>query len=139
MLSVENRCPLDPEAPVAWKPGQVNEFFRNITTSPDFAQFEPHILSRPEYAEGDNSENAEYILGPWVVMFDNFISEEEAKRLIELGRNEGYKRSSDVGQIKYDGKATNVLCSARKKEVGSHPNGAVTHRHIRLLCEQWKN
>ena len=40
---------------------------------------------------------------PWAVVLENFLSDEEAERLIELGMEEGYERSSDVGEIKYDG------------------------------------
>ena len=41
-------------------------------------------------------ETANYKLGSWVITLDNFISDEEADRLIELGSEESYERSSDV-------------------------------------------
>ena len=34
---------------------------------------------------------------------DKFVTDDEADRLIELGAEEGYKRSSDVGKVKFDG------------------------------------
>jgi prolyl 4-hydroxylase len=102
-LSIEFRCPLDPDAPVAWKPGDLNIFFLNITTLPEFSMYEPQVLSRPDYINGDNAETADYKIGPWVVTLDKFVTDDEADRLIELGAEEGYKRSSDVGKVKFDG------------------------------------
>lgn len=103
-LSIDVRCPLDLEKmPNAWKPGDLNEMFTNLTTLEKYKQFEPNVLSRPDYLEGDTEETADYILGPWVVVLENVVTEEEAERLIELGGIEGYKRSSDVGKLKFDG------------------------------------
>lgn len=102
-LAIENRCPLDPEAPIAWKPGDLNQFFVNITTLPELQRLDPHVLMRPDYVNGDTEETADYRIGPWVVTLDNFVTPEEADRLIELGAKEKYERSSDVGEMKFDG------------------------------------
>jgi prolyl 4-hydroxylase len=102
-LSIEHRCPIDPEAPIAWKPGDLNRFFWNITTLPQFQKYQPNTISRPDLIDGDSEESADYKLGPWIVTLDNFVSDEEADRLIQLGAEEGYKRSSDVGNMKFDG------------------------------------
>jgi prolyl 4-hydroxylase len=102
-LTIEKRCPLDPDAPNAWGPGDLNEFFVNITTLPQFQKYEPIVISRPDYVNGDTEETADYQLGPWVAVLDNFVTAEEADRLIQLGREEGYQRSSDVGKINFDG------------------------------------
>ena len=89
--------------PNAWGPGDLNEFFTNFTTLEKYKQYEPNVLSRPSYLEGDDEESADYKLGPWVVMLENVVGAEEAEKLIELGAVEGYKRSSDVGKLKFDG------------------------------------
>ena len=102
-LSVTTRCPLDPNAPNAWQPGSLDEMFVNVTTLPEFQKYEPVVLSRPDYLEGDTEDNADYQIGPWVVVLENFLSEEETLRLIELGAEEGYVRSADVGKLKADG------------------------------------
>jgi hypothetical protein len=70
---------------------------------PKIQEFQPKIVSRPDYLYGDNAENADYIIGPWMVVFENAITEEEANRLIELGGIEGYQRSADVGRKLADG------------------------------------
>eukprot|EP00545_Synedropsis_sp_CCMP1620_P005313 CAMPEP_0119004118 /NCGR_PEP_ID=MMETSP1176-20130426/962_1 /TAXON_ID=265551 /ORGANISM="Synedropsis recta cf, Strain CCMP1620" /LENGTH=445 /DNA_ID=CAMNT_0006955793 /DNA_START=11 /DNA_END=1348 /DNA_ORIENTATION=+ len=102
-LSIDTRCPLDPEAPQAWGPGDLDKFFVNITTLPEFQKFEPHVISRPDYINGDTEETADYQIGPWVATLDNFLTIEETERLIQLGHEEGYERSSDVGKMKFDG------------------------------------
>ena len=61
------------------------------------------ILSRPDYPEGEDETNTTYNLGPWVIILDDFISPEESEKLIELGGDEGYNRSTDVGAKKFDG------------------------------------
>lgn len=116
MLSIEARCPLDPDAPNVWKPGDVDRFFRGVVGNSDFDKFKPHVHSRPDYADGDNETTATYQIGPWVVTFDNFISDEEADRLIELGATEGYKRSSDVGKMRFDGTFENNVNNGRTSE-----------------------
>ena len=40
---------------------------------------------------------------PWVVTFDNFLTDEECDHLIQQGYKNGYKRSTDVGQRQVDG------------------------------------
>lgn len=103
-LSYEKRCPIDLETiPNAWKAGDLNEMFSNITSLKEYKQYEPKVLSRPEYLEGDTEESAEYQIGPWVVVLENVLSQQEAKRLIELGGSKGYKPSYDVGKVKADG------------------------------------
>ena len=102
-LTVETRCPIDPNAPIAWTPGALDEMFTNITTLTENQKYAPKVLSRPTVLEGDDEATIDYKLGPWVVLLDNFVSDEECTRLIELGSNAGYKRSADVGKRKPDG------------------------------------
>lgn len=115
-MLIENRCPLDPNAVNAWYPGSVNTMFERIITSPEYVKYEPKVLSRPEYVNGDTSENATYQLGPWMLVMENFVSESEARRLIELGGIEGYERSSDVGALKFDGTFDNNVNEGRTSE-----------------------
>lgn len=102
-LSVETRCPLDPDAVDALYPGDVTKIFNRIQMDASLKQYQPKVLSRPNYLEGDTPETADYQIGPWMVVFDNAITDEEADRLIELGGIEGYERSADVGKKLADG------------------------------------
>jgi prolyl 4-hydroxylase len=113
MLHVETRCPLDPDAVDALYPGDLDKLFENIATSSDFEHFGPKVLSRPSYSPGDNADTADYQLGPWMVTFDNAITDQQADRLIELGGIEGYERSADVGSKKEDGTYTAETNSGR--------------------------
>lgn len=102
-LSIETRCPLDPNAVDALYPGDITKMFERILTEPSIQQYKPKIVSRPDYLEGDTAGTADYKIGPWMVLFENAITDEEADRLIELGGVEGYQRSADVGRRLADG------------------------------------
>jgi len=102
-LLIETRCPLDPNAIDAWNPGDLNKMFERITTKAEYAQFDPKVWSRPDLLPGDTEATANYQLGPWVITLENVVAQEEADRLIELGAKEGYERSADVGELKFDG------------------------------------
>lgn len=113
-LQVENRCPLDPNAVDALSsPGDLNAIFERILADPTMNQFEPKVLSRPSYAAGDAAENATYILGPWMLQFENMVDEMEAERMIELGGIRGYERSTDVGARREDGTYDASVSSGR--------------------------
>jgi prolyl 4-hydroxylase len=90
-LSVEGRCPIDPEAPNAWASGDLDNMFNKLTNEPYLSKYSVQVWSSP------------VTQGPWLITLEDVVSEEEAQRLLELGRLEGYKRSSDVGKRKADG------------------------------------
>jgi prolyl 4-hydroxylase len=100
---VEFRCPLDPNAIDAFYPGDLDRMFENITTLLEYSKYEPKVWSRPSLLPGDTEETAPYKLGPWLITLENFVSNDEAKRLIELGANRGYQRSTNTGPLKFDG------------------------------------
>lgn len=97
MLLIDNRCPIDPDAKPAWEPGSLNAMFERLIAEPIASKYPVTILSRD----------------PWVVTLDDVVSEEEAKRLIELGDLEGYERSQDVGAKKPDGSYGSFVSSGR--------------------------
>jgi len=88
-LTIESRCPVDPDAKAAWESGDLNTMFERLTSEEITAKYNVTILSEPPE--------------PWVVIIDDVVSEVECKRLIELGNSEEYKRSEDVGAKKPDG------------------------------------
>jgi prolyl 4-hydroxylase len=101
MLHVETRCPMDPDALEAFaEPGDMSKMFERIAYSPEFEQFQPVVVSKPPE-------------GPWMLLFENIISDEEAERLIELGGNRGYERSADVGKENEDGTFTQNVNAGR--------------------------
>jgi hypothetical protein len=88
-LTIESRCPIDPDAKAAWESGSLEAMFKRLTSEPITTQYNVTILSSPPE--------------PWVVIVDGVVTEEESKRLIELGDLEGFKRSQDVGAKNPDG------------------------------------
>lgn len=82
----------------ALQPGDLNILFERIVSDPALKQFEPRVISRPTLAPGDTIGSAEYIVGgPWLVVFENTLSDEETDRLIELGNKKGFLRSMNGG------------------------------------------
>lgn len=75
-LDVETRCALDPNAPKAWEPGDLDAMFTRLSSEPYLSRYDVQILSSPETTGG-----------PWVITLDNFLSKQEADILIELGKN----------------------------------------------------
>lgn len=104
MLHVRTRCPKPgPNETLAMYPGDLDRMFHRLLEDPEFEKYEPRALSRPDFAEGDTPENADYALGMWLVVLENIVNEEEANRMIELANIRGYERSADVGEELEDG------------------------------------
>ena len=105
MLDIKKRCPMDRETigPDVWSPGDLEKMFRKISSEPYKSKYDVKVLSSP------NGEDE----GPWVLTMENFLSDEEADRLIEMGSIEGYERSSDVGDMMPDGTSDSVISSSR--------------------------
>jgi prolyl 4-hydroxylase len=95
-MDVDFRCKVYPDDIDALYPGDLDRLYENIITNPAFERYGVKVLSRPSYAPGDTSETADYQLGPWLVVLDNAVTDEEADRLIELGSKVGYKRSEGI-------------------------------------------
>jgi hypothetical protein len=81
--TIEDRCPVDPDAPNAWGPGDLNRLFMKLSSEPYLSKHDVQILSSPDTTGG-----------PWIITMENVVSEEEASRFIELGSQMGFQRSS---------------------------------------------
>lgn len=53
---------------------------------------------------------------PWVITFDNFLTEDECKHLINMGYKNGYERSTDVGTRNVDGSFGKKVGQGRTSE-----------------------
>lgn len=119
MLSIETRCPMDRETigPDVWpSAGDLDSMFRRITSEPYLSQYNVRILSSPTYYAGDadiEGDGDDVDGGPWVITMDNFVTEQEAARLIEMGAVEGYERSTDVGSLNVDGSIQDKVSTGR--------------------------
>jgi prolyl 4-hydroxylase len=106
-VHVATRCPMDDNATNVFAvKDDLNTFYERIVNDPYYkAEYNVTVISRPTYAEGDGPDShvSYAVNGLWIVQFDNIVNEAEAKRMIEMGNDEGYERSADVGDAKEDG------------------------------------
>jgi prolyl 4-hydroxylase len=114
-LDFDMRCPKDYIGTDIWKAGDLNRMFLDIISNPHYQQYEPRVVSRPSLAPGDSEDTADYLVGgPWMIVFENIMTAEEAQRLIELGTEQGYERSGEYsGQKKVDGSYDSSLTDRR--------------------------
>lgn len=108
-LDFNKRCPVDESMKNAFEPGDVDRFFERVISSEEFAKYNITVHSRPKRPDDDDFVKD----GPWLITFEDFITPDEADRLIQLGELEGYKRSTDVGHLKADGSYTEEIHSTR--------------------------
>ena len=116
LIDLKQRCPIDPDAKGIIGPGDLNKLFERATTKEEYVSaYNPTILSRPDPSESDVAEK-DIKDGPWVVCFDNFLSDEEIEALLKHGNETGYERSSDVGKAMADGSHDSLVSSSRTSE-----------------------
>jgi prolyl 4-hydroxylase len=137
-----NRCPELPDAVPGLKPGEMNEMFerivenapgnktllaadRQLLADSNMTEYSVVVYSRPsDRPAAEVSLAKDKKLPPWVITLENFLTHEECDALIQHGYEEGYKRSEDVGKVKFDGTvgskqsqgrtSENAWCSSRK-------------------------
>jgi prolyl 4-hydroxylase len=111
MLDHNYRCPLDLTVPEALNPGDLDKMFERIVGDEFYQQFEPNILSMPNPSADQKAKDI--INGPWIVELLKLLTDDECDTMIDLGAEEGYKASSDIGKKNFDGSYTNSVNSGR--------------------------
>lgn len=82
-----------------FQPGDLDRMFERIVEEAkhENVPYTVNILSRPignsSVVEVENGKNPPYYNGPWILKIDNFITDEECDRLIQMGGIEEYKPS----------------------------------------------
>eukprot|EP00980_Cylindrotheca_fusiformis_P013387 scaffold3410_cov141-Cylindrotheca_fusiformis.AAC.30 len=131
--SITQRCPPLEDAVPALEPGDLNKMFeRIVATSPgnrtltdeerqeladnNMTEYTVVIHSRPSEEPATESSTKTDKLPPWVVVFENFVTDEECETMIQLGYKHEYKRSADVGALKFDGTHESIQNSRRTSE-----------------------
>jgi prolyl 4-hydroxylase len=117
-LDYKVRCPIDPNAKDAIKPGELNRIFERIVNDEAlYERLNVTILSRP-YIKGGTGiygiplEDWQFE-GPWILSFDSFLSAAETQRMVELGLQQGFERSANVGGVTFDGSLAPVVSNSR--------------------------
>lgn len=134
LIDINARCPpLGDDVRPGLLPGELNAMFQRIVdtapgnqTGEDYViaegmtNYTVHVHSRPSpFGEGEEpviSKERDLDEDPWIITFENFISEEECKHLIDLGHKSNYKRSEDVGKLLADGSYDSVKSQGRTSE-----------------------
>ena len=92
MLDYRKRCAIDETVPLSVPPGEMDATFRHASSG-RFASLEPVVLSSD----------------PWVLQFDNFVSDDEAEAFIQGARSKGWALSEDAGEMRADGSSHCLL------------------------------
>jgi len=137
LIDITTRCPPLQDAKPALKPGDLNKMFeRIVATAPGNTtadKYTPEVkksmaeLKTPPYTvtvhsrpSEESATDVDLVLDksmpPWVVTFDDFMTDEECEAMIQLGHKYEYKRSEDVGAEKADGTFGSVQSSRRTSE-----------------------
>lgn len=143
-IDFETRCPpLGKDASPGLKPGGLNAMFEGIiATAPgtfDDAEqkrldedgsplYTVTVHSRPgpvPEMERTISKQHDMEQPPWVITFDNFLTEDECDKMIQLGYKHEFKRSKDVGELNFDGSFDGKESTGRTSENAwcSHKEG----------------
>ena len=78
----------------------MNKIFKRVLHDEYYQQYEPAVWSMPNLTDAQKQKGIND--GPRVIVFEEFLTFGECDRLIELGANEGYEVSSDVGRKNFD-------------------------------------
>lgn len=117
LLDISHRCPIEPGNECIWQPGDLNKLMEIIVDDADgsgeYKRYNPHALSRPKMKRNGTAAPGVEKDGPWVVLLENFVSSEEADRLVDIGKQQGYDRSADVGKEKPDGSHDSIVSDSR--------------------------
>ena len=122
MIDMNSRCPIDPNARPALVPGSLNSMFERIVNeAADRNQgYSVTVHSRPsaEFLVEATALSVKNDLAqpPWIITFDDFLSDEECNYLIQKGFESGYERSEDVGEEKFDGSFGSMKSEGRTSE-----------------------
>mmetsp|Transcript_19033 Transcript_19033/g.39883 ORF Transcript_19033/g.39883 Transcript_19033/m.39883 type:complete len:542 (-) Transcript_19033:463-2088(-) len=134
LIDIDNRCPALPDAVPALKEGDLNKLFERIVESApgnrtltvndrqelaklEMPEYSVKVHSRPSDGPGTEINiESDKNLRPWVITFDNLLTDEECDALIQHGYDAGYKRSEDVGKRNFDGTHDSKKSKGRTSE-----------------------
>lgn len=117
LIDPKKRCSLEnlKTPPNAWQAGDLNKLFdkwANDDTLKELYGFE--VVSAPDPVKYNATGGDKIREGaPWVVVFDNFLTNTEVRDLIRGGEIEGYERSTDQGEKSELGEQAKIVSQTR--------------------------
>lgn len=98
----------------AWKAGDLNKLFESWATDQKLKdELGLQVISSPEPEKYGATWEKAKDGAPWVVVFDNFLTDKEVADLIRGGELEGYDRSTDQGAVNEMGEMEKVVSKTR--------------------------
>ena len=93
----------------AWRSGSLDDLFARWATDERYENYKPKAISSPGRVHGAEHD------GPWVFVFDDFVSDFEVGQLLEgAAHGKGFQRSTDQGQaVGGSGEVVKVTSSSR--------------------------
>ncbi len=108
----------------------------NISTVPTYAPGDMNdMFSSIERDFGDRYDITVMSTDPWVVVFDNFVSEEEINAMISTVEDNG-GRSTDTGQANEFGEVGRVLSTGRTSSNAWCRHNCMTHPNVEHLTSK---
>ena len=105
-----------------YAPGDMNHMFTNIFE--EFKEYGPQVLSSPASGPGK----------PWVVTFDNFLSDQEIDALISTNNN--FERSTDTGSTNEFGETGRVLSKSRTSSNSWCRGPCLSHPDVKAVIKR---
>ena len=97
-----------------WKAGDLNKLFSSWATDETLKErYGLEVVSSPEPEKYGATWEKASAGDPWVVVFNNFLTDEEVADLIKGGEIEGYERSTDQGAVNELGEMEKVISQTR--------------------------
>jgi len=97
-----------------WKAGDLNNLFESWASNETLKdEFGLEVVSSPEPEKYQATWEKASEGAPWVVVFNNFLTDSEVADLIRGGEIEGFERSTDQGNINEVGEMEKVVSKTR--------------------------
>ena len=97
-----------------WMPGDLNKLFTSWATDETLKEkYGLEVVSSPEPEKYNATWEKATVGAPWVVVFNNFLTDDEVADLIRGGEIEGYERSTDQGAVNELGEMEKVISKTR--------------------------
>ncbi|GKZ01375.1 hypothetical protein MPSEU_001088400 [Mayamaea pseudoterrestris] len=103
---LSKRCPVDVSENALRKAGDLNALFKRIANDEYIVQkYKLQVLSRP-HDDDLAGYQAQSDDGPWILQFDNILSNADCQQFIQLGMQEGFQLSEEILEDRLDGTFT---------------------------------